>query len=53
MVKEAGLPINVHQTLDRREALQDADFVTIQLRVGLLDVRAKDDQKKIILILQD
>src|SRR5690625_824096 len=41
MVKEAGLPINVHLTLNRREALQDADFVTTQFRVGLLDADRK------------
>ncbi|MCG0040780.1 6-phospho-beta-glucosidase, partial [Escherichia coli] len=39
MVKKSGLPINVHLTLDRREALKDADFVTTQFRVGLLDAR--------------
>jgi 6-phospho-beta-glucosidase len=31
-------------TLDRREALKDADFVTTQIRVGLLKARAKDEQ---------
>src|SRR6478752_8150705 len=44
MVKKSGLPINVHLTLDRREALKDADFVTTQFRVGLLDARAKDER---------
>lgn len=43
MVEKAGLPIEVHLTLDRREALKDADFVTTQFRVGLLDARAKDE----------
>ncbi|WP_042277833.1 6-phospho-beta-glucosidase [Faecalimicrobium dakarense] len=43
MVKKAGLDIDVHLTLDRREALKDADFVTTQLRVGLLDARIKDE----------
>ena len=33
MVDKAGLPIEVHLTLDRRAALKDADFVTTQLRV--------------------
>ncbi|MFB8736176.1 hypothetical protein ACEQPO_28620 [Bacillus sp. SL00103] len=37
--KKAGLPIEVHLTLDRREALKDADFVTTQFRVGLLEAR--------------
>jgi 6-phospho-beta-glucosidase len=44
MVEKAGLPIEVHLTLDRREALKDADFVTTQLRVGLLQARAKDER---------
>lgn len=44
MVKKAGLPIKVHLTLDRKAALKDADFVTTQLRVGLLDARAKDER---------
>ena len=43
MVEKAGLPIEVHLTLDRRSALKDADFVTTQLRVGLLDARVKDE----------
>ncbi|MEH7083849.1 6-phospho-beta-glucosidase [Neobacillus drentensis] len=44
MIEKAGLPIEVHLTLDRREALKDADFVTTQFRVGLLDARAKDER---------
>ena len=44
MVKEAGVPLDIHLTLDRRKALQNADFVTTQIRVGLLDARAKDEQ---------
>lgn len=44
MIKKAGLPINLHLTLDRREALKHADFVTTQFRVGLLDARAKDER---------
>ncbi|MFE8700251.1 6-phospho-beta-glucosidase [Cytobacillus sp. FJAT-54145] len=44
MVEKAGLPINVHLTLDRRAALKDADFVTTQFRVGLLEARAKDER---------
>ncbi|WP_066055052.1 6-phospho-beta-glucosidase [Robertmurraya korlensis] len=44
MVAKAGLPIEIHLTLDRREALKDADFVTTQFRVGLLDARAKDER---------
>ncbi len=44
MVKEAGIDCTVHLTLDRREALKDADFVTTQLRVGLLDARIRDER---------
>ncbi len=44
MVEKAGVPIEIHLTLDRREALKDADFVTTQFRVGLLEARAKDER---------
>jgi 6-phospho-beta-glucosidase len=44
MVEKAGLPIDIHLTLDRKEALKDADFVTTQFRVGLLEARAKDER---------
>lgn len=44
MVEKAGVPMEIHLTLDRREALKDADFVTTQLRVGLLDARVKDER---------
>ncbi|MGI6108780.1 MAG: 6-phospho-beta-glucosidase [Eubacteriaceae bacterium] len=37
-------PVTVHTTLDRREALKDADFVTTQFRVGLLYARIKDER---------
>ncbi|WP_339176843.1 6-phospho-beta-glucosidase [Paenibacillus sp. FSL H8-0317] len=43
MVKAAGIDCEVHLSLDRREALTDADFVTTQLRVGLMDARIKDE----------
>ncbi|GGB56403.1 6-phospho-beta-glucosidase [Lentibacillus populi] len=36
--------VNVHLSLDRREALKDADFVTTQFRVGLLNARVKDER---------
>lgn len=36
--------VKVHLTLNRREALKDADFVTTQLRVGLLNARIKDER---------
>lgn len=44
MVQKAGLPIEVHLTMDRKEALKNADFVTTQFRVGLLEARAKDER---------
>ncbi|MBY0099173.1 6-phospho-beta-glucosidase [Mesobacillus maritimus] len=44
MVKKAGVPIDIHLTLDRKAALKDADFVTTQFRVGLLEARAKDER---------
>ena len=44
MVKKAGVPIDIHLTLDRREALKDADFVTTQIKVGQLDARNKDER---------
>ena len=43
MIDKAGVPMTIHLTLDRREALKDADFVTTQLRVGLLAARGKDE----------
>lgn len=36
--------VKVYTTLNRREALKDADFVTTQFRVGLLDARIKDER---------
>ena len=36
--------VKVHLTLDRREALKNADFVTTQFRVGLLNARIKDER---------
>lgn len=36
MIDKAGVPMKLFKTLDRREALKDADFVTTQLRVGQL-----------------
>ena len=43
MVEKAGVPMTIHLTLDRRSALKGADFVTTQLRVGMLDARIKDE----------
>ncbi|UOY92525.1 6-phospho-beta-glucosidase [Ectobacillus sp. JY-23] len=44
MVQEAGVPMEIKLTLDRKEALRGADFVTTQMRVGLLDARIKDER---------
>ncbi|MBB6217877.1 6-phospho-beta-glucosidase [Anaerosolibacter carboniphilus] len=44
MVEKAGADIKIHLTLDRRSALKDADFVTTQFRVGLLDARIRDEK---------
>ncbi|QOS99193.1 6-phospho-beta-glucosidase [Brevibacterium sp. JNUCC-42] len=44
MVKKAGVPMEIHLTLDRRESLRDADYVTTQMRVGLLEARIKDER---------
>lgn len=44
MVKKSGLDIKIHPTLDRREALKNADFVTTQFRVGQLDARIRDEK---------
>ena len=40
----SGHDVKVHLTLDRREALAGADFVTTQFRVGLLEARIKDER---------
>lgn len=44
MVKKAGIPMEIYTTLNRREALKGADFVTTQLRVGQLQARIKDER---------
>ena len=44
MIKAAGLDWKVTLTLDRFNALKDADFVTTQFRVGLLEARVKDER---------
>lgn len=43
MVERSGLPIRLQLTLDRREALKDADYVSTQMRVGLLEARGWDE----------
>ncbi|QKY69989.1 6-phospho-beta-glucosidase [Lentibacillus sp. CBA3610] len=44
MIEEAGVPIRVHLTTDRKEAIRNADFVTTQIRVGQLDARTRDEK---------
>lgn len=44
MIEKAGLPIEIHLTLDRKKALKGADYVTTQLRVGQLAARALDEK---------
>jgi 6-phospho-beta-glucosidase len=44
MIEKEGVPIRLHLTFDRREAIKDADFVTTQLRVGMMEARARDEQ---------
>lgn len=44
MVAKAGIPMTIHLTLNRREALKDADFVTTQMRVGQIDARIIDEK---------
>ena len=44
MVEKANADFTVHSTLNRREALVNADFVTTQMRVGLLEARIKDER---------
>lgn len=44
MIKAAGLDWKVTLTLDRFQALKDADYVTTQFRVGLLEARVKDER---------
>jgi len=44
MVEAAGIDCKVYLTLNRRDALKDADFVTTQFRVGLLNARIKDER---------
>lgn len=44
MVEKAGADIQIHLSLDRRESLKGADFVTTQFRVGLLPARIRDEK---------
>lgn len=44
MWKASGYNVEIHLSLDRKEALKDADFVTTQFRVGQLNARIKDER---------
>lgn len=44
MLHKAGINIKVNETLNRREALGDADFVCSQFRVGRLEARITDER---------
>lgn len=44
MIKKANVPINIHLTFDRKKALENADFVTTQFRIGQLEARMKDEK---------
>lgn len=44
MWKKAGYDVQIYTTIDRKKALQDADFVTTQFRVGFLEARIKDER---------
>lgn len=44
MFENANVPVKVYTTLNRREALVDADFVSTQLRVGRIPARINDER---------
>ena len=43
MADKVGAQMEIHATLNRKEAISGADFVITQFRVGGLDARAKDE----------
>ena len=43
MISRAGLDTKITLTLDRKQALAGADFVVTQIRVGLMEGRARDE----------
>ncbi len=43
MVEAKGAPFQVHLTTDRREAVRGANYVTTQLRVGMMEARRRDE----------
>lgn len=44
MVEEANIPMKIHLTLDRREALPNADYVITQFSVGQHDANILDER---------
>lgn len=44
MIQREGLAIKVEVTLDRRPALEDADFICSQFRAGCLEGRIRDER---------
>lgn len=44
MISKSGKPIKLFKTLNRLEAIKDADFVATQFRVGLLDARIRNER---------
>jgi len=44
MIKDNGLPASVYATTNRREAIQDADFVVVMIQVGGFDAYGVDYQ---------
>lgn len=43
MVQKAGSPITLHATMNRREAIKDADYIITQIRAGGLKMRRNDE----------
>lgn len=44
MIEKSGYPIHVRSSFNRQHALENADFVTTQIRVGGLEAREKDER---------
>ncbi|MBU9710209.1 6-phospho-beta-glucosidase [Evansella tamaricis] len=44
MLDEANVDIALHLTTNRRAAIEGADFVTTQIRVGMLEARSRDER---------
>jgi len=44
MIEKSGKNIKIFATLDKEEAIKDADYVCTQMRVGLLDARIRNEK---------